>query len=205
MDVNALPLDAEEMLGGLRRFVECESPTFDAAAVNRVMTLAAAPLAGLGAAVERLDGPAGFGDCVRARLPHRKAGEPGILVMAHLDTVHPVGTLARMPFRREGARCFGPGIFDMKGGFYVALEAARQLHRAVIATKLPVTFLLTCDEEIGSPGTRDLILAEARRGGRNMCWCPSLPAAMAASSTAATPLRATISRPSAGQAMRARH
>jgi glutamate carboxypeptidase len=163
MDVNALPFDAEEMLGGLRRFVECESPTFDAAAVNRVMTLAATPLAGLGAAVDRIAGPQGFGDCVRARLPHRKAGEPGILVMAHLDTVHPVGTLTRMPFRREGGRCFGPGIFDMKGGFYLALEAARQLHRAMVATKLPVTFLLTCDEEIGSPGPRELILAEARR------------------------------------------
>jgi glutamate carboxypeptidase len=163
MDVNALPLQSEEMLGGLRRWVECESPTFDAAAVNRMMTLAAAPLAGLGAEVERIPGPRGFGDCVRARLPHPKAGAPGIVVMAHLDTVHPIGTLAKMPFRREGGRCYGPGIFDMKGGAYIAVEAARQLHRALIATKLPVTFLLTCDEEIGSPGTRDLITAEAKR------------------------------------------
>jgi glutamate carboxypeptidase len=51
----------------------------------------------------------------------------------------------------------------MKGGLYCAIEAARQLAGAMIETKLPVTFLLTCDEEIGSPGTRDLILAEARR------------------------------------------
>ena len=163
MDVNALPFQSEEMLGGLRRWVECESPTFDAAAVNRMMTLAATPLAGLGATIDRIAGPPGFGDCVRASLPHAKADKPGILVMAHLDTVHPIGTLARMPCRREGGRCYGPGIFDMKGGLYVALEAARQLHRARIDTKLPVAFLLTCDEEIGSPGTRDLILAEARR------------------------------------------
>ena len=163
MDANALPLRSEEMLGGLRRWVECESPTFDAAAVNRMMTLAAAPLAELGAAVERIAGPPGFGDCVRARLPHPKAGQPGILVMAHLDTVHPIGTLEKLRFRREGGRCYGPGIFDMKGGLYCAVEAARQLEAAMVETKLPVIFLLTCDEEIGSPGTRDLILAEARR------------------------------------------
>ena len=161
MDVNALPLRSEEMLGGLRRWVECESPTFAAAAVNRMMTLAASPLAGLGASVERIAGPSGFGDCLRARLPHASTGEPGILVMAHLDTVHPIGTLQKLPFRRDGSRCYGPGIFDMKGGAYLALEAARQLRRAMIETKLPVTFLLTCDEEIGSPGTRDLITAEA--------------------------------------------
>jgi glutamate carboxypeptidase len=83
--------------------------------------------------------------------------------MGHFDTVHPVGTLAVNPFRREGDKCYGPGICDMKGGNYLALEALRQLARAGIATKLPVTVLFTPDEEIGSPTSRALIEAEAAR------------------------------------------
>jgi len=84
-------------------------------------------------------------------------------VMGHMDTVHPVGTLAKLPFRRDGTKCYGPAIQDMKGGNYLSLEAVRQLARAGIATKLPVTFLFTPDEEVGSPSTRDLIEAEAAR------------------------------------------
>src|SRR6185437_13042785 len=91
------------------------------------------------------------------------ADQPGILVMGHFDTVHPVGTLAMLPFRRHGERCFGPGIYDMKGGNYLALEAIRQLARAGVTTNLPVTVLFTSDEEVGSPSTRDLIEAEASR------------------------------------------
>src|SRR5262249_14924739 len=91
------------------------------------------------------------------------AETPGILIMGHLDTVHPVGTLASLPWRREGERCYGPGIFDMKGGNFLALEALRMLQRLRLTPALPVTFLFTSDEEVGSPSTRDLIEAEAAR------------------------------------------
>ncbi|MBU8537606.1 M20/M25/M40 family metallo-hydrolase [Falsiroseomonas tokyonensis] len=159
-----LPFDTEAMLDGLRPWVECESPTFDAAAVGRMMDLAGRDLALLGARVERIPGRLGFGDCIRARFPH-PAGDttPGILVLAHLDTVHPVGTLQKLPWKREGGTCRGPGIFDMKGGTFLAVEAMRQILRAGLPTPLPVTFLLTSDEEVGSPSTRDMIEAEARR------------------------------------------
>ncbi len=163
MDPNALPFDPDAMLDGLRPWVECESPTWEAATVNRMMDLAARDLAIAGARIERVAGRMGFGDCVRATFPHDTPNAPGILVMGHLDTVHPVGTLARLPWRREGGRAWGPGIYDMKGGNYLALEAMRQLGRAGIPTKLPVTVLLTSDEEVGSPSTRDLIEAEASR------------------------------------------
>jgi glutamate carboxypeptidase len=83
--------------------------------------------------------------------------------MGHLDTVHPIGTLRDLPFRREGGRAWGPGILDMKGGNYLAIEAIRQLARAGVQTRLPITVLLTSDEEIGSPSTRDVIEAEAAR------------------------------------------
>ncbi len=163
MDPRALPFDADAMLDGLRAWVECESPTYDLAAVNRMMDLAARELAIAGARVERIAGRMGFGDCVRASFPHATPHVPGILVMGHLDTVHPIGTLAKLPFRREGGRAWGPGIQDMKGGNFLALEAIRQLGRAGIATNLPLTVLFTSDEEIGSPSTRDLIEAEAAR------------------------------------------
>jgi glutamate carboxypeptidase len=161
--LHALPFDADRMLEGLRPWVECESPTWDAAAVGRMMDLAARDLIIAGATVERIAGRMGFGDCLRARFPHPDRDVPGILVMGHLDTVHPLGTLARLPWRLEGGRCWGPGICDMKGGNFVALEAIRRLAAAGVSTRLPVTVLFTSDEEVGSPSTRDLIEAEAAR------------------------------------------
>ncbi len=162
MNFNTLPFDADTMLEGLRPWVECESPTFDAAAVNRMLDLASRDLVLAGARIERIPGRMGFGGCLRATFPHAVSG-PGLLVMGHMDTVHPVGTLANLPWKRDGERCYGPAIFDMKGGNYLSLEAVRQLARAGITTKLPVTFLFTPDEEVGSPSTRDVIEAEAAR------------------------------------------
>lgn len=163
MDPTQLPLDADDILTALRPWAECESPTHDAAAVNRMMDLAGRDLALMGARVERIPGRMGYGGCVRATLPHRSPGVPGLLLMGHMDTVHPVGTLAALPWRRDGNRCFGPGLYDMKGGNLLLLEAIRALGRAGIETPLPLTVLFTGDEEVGSPSTRDLIEAEAAR------------------------------------------
>ena len=157
-----LPFDIEEMLAGLKPWIECESPTYDAAAVNRMMDIAASDMATLGANVERIPGRLGFGGSVRARFPHPDMGRvPGILIAGHMDTVHPIGTLEVLPFKREGDICYGPGLMDMKGGNYVSLEAIRQMIFARLQTPLPVTVLFTPDEEVGTPSTRDLIEAEA--------------------------------------------
>src|SRR5271170_3563602 len=101
MDPNALPFDSDAMLDGLRVWVECESPTWDAAAVNRMLNIASRDLVIAGARIERIAGRMGFGDCVRATFPHARADQPGILVMGHFDTVHPIGTLQKLPFRRD--------------------------------------------------------------------------------------------------------
>lgn len=158
-----LPFHAEEMLAGLKPWIETESPTFDAAAVNRMMDLVQHELAALGGKVERIPGRMGLGDSVRATMPHARAGEGGILLLGHLDTVHPLGTIDVLPFKREGEICYGPGLMDMKGGNYVYLDALRKLFAAGIETPLPVTVLFTPDEEIGTPSTRELIEAEAKR------------------------------------------
>jgi len=110
------------------------------------MDLAAYDLAAIGASVERIPsrrrtGYPLLGDCIRATFPHPKASQPGILISGHMDTVHPVGTLADLPFKRDGGQCWGPGIQDMKGGNFLSLEAIRQLQQAGIQTPLPLTVL----------------------------------------------------------------
>ena len=162
MDVTKLPFDTDKMLSGLKRWIECESPTHDAEAVNRMMDLAAYDLAGH-ATIERIPGRMGFGGCLRARFPHPDFGKPGILIAGHMDTVHPVGTLDVLPFKRDGDYCYGPGIQDMKGGNFASVEAIRQLISAGMQTPLPITVLFTPDEEVGTPSTRELIEAEAAR------------------------------------------
>jgi glutamate carboxypeptidase len=80
-----------------------------------------------------------------------------------MDTVQPIGTLARLPFRIDGDRAWGPGAEDMKGGAYIALAAIRTLIRRGERPPGPVRHLITSDEEMGSPTSRDRIEAEARR------------------------------------------
>lgn len=109
MNPLSLPFDSEAMLAGLRPWVECESPTWDAAAVDRMLDLAVRDMAVMGATIERIPGRMGFAGCVRARFPHPHFGKPGILIAGHMDTVHPVGTLRDLPWRRDGSKCFGPG------------------------------------------------------------------------------------------------
>src|ERR1043165_5340037 len=142
MDIAKLPFDADIMLAGLRPWVEIESPTFEAARVNAMLDHVARECAVSGAVIERIAGRMGFGDCVRVTFSFGPAAQPGILIMGHLDTVHPAGTLANgLAWRRDGERCYGPGIFDMKGGNFLALEAVQMLQRLGLAPALPGTFL----------------------------------------------------------------
>ena len=153
---------AEDMLAGIRRWVEIESQTADAAGVNRVMDQAARDWQEAGARVERIPGTGGRGDHLRVSSPWGSGD--GILVLCHLDTVHPKGTLERdLPFRIEGDKAFGPGIYDMKGGAYLALAAFREITLAGQTTPLPLRLIYSSDEEVGSPTSRALIEAEADR------------------------------------------
>ncbi|KAB2686122.1 MULTISPECIES: M20/M25/M40 family metallo-hydrolase [Brucella] len=161
MSTHELPFNLDDMIARLRPWIETESPTFDASAVNRMVEVAAYDFAAAGATIEFIPGRMGFGGSLRARFPHKDQGKPGILVSGHLDTVHPLGVININPYRRENGKLYGPGIQDMKGGNFVALEAMREIARSGLATKLPVTFLLTPDEEVGTPSTRDLIEQEA--------------------------------------------
>lgn len=147
-----------ELLEGIRKWVEIESQTADTDGVNQVMSVVADGYAQAGAKVDRIPGRDGFADHLSISTPWG-GDEPGILVLCHLDTVHPRGTLETLPFRVEDDKAFGPGIYDMKGGAYLAYAAFRTLAEAGRTTPLPIRFLYLSDEEVGSPTSRSLIEA----------------------------------------------
>jgi glutamate carboxypeptidase len=157
------PVDRDAILEQIRRITTIESPTSHPAGVNRVLDVIAGWFEGTGARSERSRIDDRFGDVLKVRSD--PAGDtPGILVLSHLDTVHPVGTLgSTLPFRVEGDKAFGPGIYDMKGGVVLAIAAFQRLARAKSNGALPITFMFTPDEEVGSVASRKHIEAEARR------------------------------------------
>jgi glutamate carboxypeptidase len=156
------PFDSKTILDGIRRWVEIESPTEAREQVNKLATVVAEGYRDLPATVERIEGKDGCGDhlLVRSRWGQ---DAPGILVLSHLDTVHPMGFIERLPFRVTGDSAFGPGIYDMKGGAYLAYHAFRELCTNGAGTSLGVTQLYVSDEEIGSPTSRGLIEAEGAK------------------------------------------
>lgn len=156
------PFDADAILKGIREWVEIESPTDAPEQVNRLATVVADGYAGLAASVERIAGRDGRGDHLIARSAWGQ-DKPGILVLSHLDTVHPMGFIKRLPFRVEGDVAYGPGIYDMKGGAYLAYAAFRQLCLDKQQTPLGITQLYVSDEEVGSPTSRALIEAEGQK------------------------------------------
>jgi glutamate carboxypeptidase len=158
-----MSITARDILDGIRQWVEIESHTPDVAGVNHVMSVAAAGFDAAGARVTRIAGRDGHGDHMLATTPWAD-DKPGILVLCHLDTVHPKGTLASgLPYRVEGDRAFGPGIYDMKGGAHLAFVALAQILQSGKQTPLPIRLLYTSDEEVGSPTSQALIETEARR------------------------------------------
>jgi len=157
--------DTEALLTGVRSWVEIESYTSFTEGVNAMADKVAADYATTGAEIERVPGRDGFGDHLIVRAPWGQGSNaPGILVLSHMDTVHPPGTLEWFPFRVEGDLAFGPGIYDMKGGAYIAMAAVADL-AAKGGAPLPVTHLFVADEEVGSPTSRDMII-ELGRGYR---------------------------------------
>lgn len=160
MDSNRF--SSREIVDDILRWAAVESPSVTPDAVARMFDLAEADFRTAGAAIERMQAASGA-PVMRASFSGRRDG-PGILVLGHLDTVHPVGTIDDgLKLRIDGDRLYGPGVLDMKGGICLALHALKRLRAESGDTPLPVTFLMIPDEEVGSPATRSLIEDEARR------------------------------------------
>jgi glutamate carboxypeptidase len=156
------PFDSITILDGIRSWVEIETPTEAPEQVNKLASLVAGLYHDLPASIERIAGQDGCGDHLVARSSWGQDA-PGILILSHLDTVHPLGFIERLPFKIEGDAAFGPGIYDMKGGAYLAYHAFRQLCADGSRPPLGVTQLYVSDEEIGSPTSRALIEREGQK------------------------------------------
>ena len=140
----------------LRRLVESESPSADKAAVARCMALAASQAKALGGRI-KLHRQRAFGDVLEARFGPRSkspSAQP-LLLLGHLDTVWPIGTLRSMPWRIADGRLAGPGILDMKAGVAMAFTAIEMLAEASLLQR-EIILLLNPDEEVGSPVSRPI-------------------------------------------------
>jgi glutamate carboxypeptidase len=151
--------DAERawLVETIEALVRIESPTTDKAAVDRCGAEVERRLLAIGARVARLP-QASAGDHVRAEFG---AGAGQILLLGHLDTVWPVGQIARMPLRHADGRLHGPGTYDMKAGVAIAILAVRA-YGSWPAAGMRVVLLLTSDEETGSATSRPS--SKTRRG-----------------------------------------
>lgn len=140
----------------LRELVEIESPSDDRDAVDRAANCVVDWVRELGAEVRRHPGGS-YGDVLELRFGANPDGVRPALVLGHLDTVYPMGTLKTMPWREvdaeDGVRLMGPGVVDMKAGVVMALEAIAAL-RTLNALNRPVSVLLNPDEEVGSEVSR---------------------------------------------------
>jgi glutamate carboxypeptidase len=137
-----------------KTLVETESPSHIKAAVDRVGVIVAEEARRLGARLEILPNKE-TGDHLLARFPSTAEGEKPILLLCHMDTVFPLGTLSRMPYREGDGKIFGPGTLDMKAGIVISLAAIEQARLAGMSR--PVTLFCTSDEETGSHTSRQHI------------------------------------------------
>lgn len=159
----------DALLDMVQRWVCTESPSHDVQALRAMADVIVkdAETLGLDTRVVAL----GEASAPVVIVHNRAAGDvrPGILVIGHYDTVHPIGVLQKNSWRIEGDRIYGPGIYDMKAGVCLALHglAAAQ---AAGGTRLPVDVIIVPDEEIGTAGSRAVLLDMAR-GARFALAC----------------------------------
>jgi glutamate carboxypeptidase len=157
METEAIFRHVEKKAGWIRdtlhELVQQESPSEDRQAVNAAMTLAE-HWAGEQVARVKRHKQREFGDILELRFGPSRSKQKPVLLLGHLDTVWPIGTLKKMPWREADGRYWGPGVLDMKAGVVMALAALSTLREMKLAR--PVTLLLNSDEEVGSPISRTI-------------------------------------------------
>jgi glutamate carboxypeptidase len=156
--------ELESLLRCLQQAVEIESPSNFPKGIDRLANFFAETFRRQGGRAEVLT-HARAGSAVIGEFWPRQTQRKPILLLGHLDTVWSPGTLAKMPFRIQRGRAYGPGIFDMKAGIVCGIWALRALRALNISPAGPIRFFLNADEEVGSVAFRKRLLAEARRAG----------------------------------------
>jgi glutamate carboxypeptidase len=162
----------EQIVQTIRQLVEIESPSDNKAAVDRLGELLAGRFEGLGGHA-KFHHVADFGDHLQVDFEGKHGGKP-LLLLGHMDTVYPLGTLASMPCKVESGKLWGPGSFDMKSGIAFmlhAIEALRVWHEDTLPR--PVTVLLVSDEEVGSDTSRRITESLAKKSAAVLVLEPS--------------------------------
>src|SRR5271156_2876436 len=162
----------EPIIQTIRQLVEIEPPTDSKEAVDRLGSLLAGRFEGLGGHA-KFHRTQGFGDHLQVDFPGKKNAKP-VMLLGHLDTVYPLGTLSTMPFRQADGRLWGPGCFDMKAGIAFmlhAIEALRSWHEDQMPRA--VTVLLVSDEEVSSDTSRRITESLAQKSAAVLVLEPS--------------------------------
>ena len=168
--LDRLRKDQSQMLRLLEAMVNMDSPSTDKTLVDRFGRFVGSQFEAIGGTVEYVSSPR-FGDHVLARFGENPSTNKPVVLLGHIDTVFQSGDALRRPFKIEDGRATGPGVFDMKGGLTLMVAALR----AVNPVPRPITVLLTSDEELGSPTSRELIEREAQAAHAVLVMEPSLP------------------------------
>ncbi|MGH9845414.1 MAG: M20 family metallopeptidase [Blastocatellia bacterium] len=165
----------DSILHAIRQLVERETKSREEKPLSEIAGFVAGQLREFGGRVELIEQP-DYGAHLRAHFDFgHPDSTPRVLVIGHLDTVWPLGTLEKMPFRlTPDGRAHGPGVFDMKSGIAVAIDGIRTIAEQKLATRRPITLLLTCDEEIGSKTSRALVEEEARNAAAALVLEPPI-------------------------------
>lgn len=162
----------DETIEMIRQIVEIESPSYDVARSKLVASWieGEARKLSLDLEIERVSADK-YGDHLVIKAFSKN--KPNVLLLGHTDTVHPVGTSLLNPTRIEDGKFFGCGIFDMKSGIVLMLEALRFMADTDVTPAYGITILLSCDEEVGSFTGRQLVEREARNAETCLVFEPS--------------------------------
>ncbi len=163
----------DALLGSLEQIVRLESPSTDKAVIDKLVAHLRSECEQLGATIESRD-QTDWGDLTIASWPGTGSETGQILVMTHIDTVWPVGTIERLPWSVEGDVARGPGIFDMKASVAMMLEAMRIIQERNTERR-PIKWLINTEEEMGSPASRPVIEELARESEYVLCLEPPVP------------------------------
>jgi len=165
-----------ELVHLLKELVTLESPTQDKKAVDACVAFAAKEFKKAGCKVTAYP-QKDIGDLILAEFaPGRvKDADDEILVLTHIDTVWPVGKIAKMPFYVQGNRIYGPGVLDMKAGLVMVLSALRALHSLNAKPQKRINVFVNSAEESGSRASDELIRKLARKASLVLCLEPALP------------------------------
>ncbi|WP_175639479.1 M20 family metallopeptidase [Metabacillus schmidteae] len=149
----------KEMLNFIERLVNIDSGSYDKQGVDQIGELLKTCYEELGFYVKVIPQKE-FGN--HLVIEHKDSMNPGIVILAHMDTVFPKGTVEERPFKIEGNRAYGPGVIDMKSSHATVLYAIKALINEGQEAYKHIKIVLNSEEEIGSPTSKSLIVKEAK-------------------------------------------